>query len=163
MLMFSQADVERRNLFSKYRRFWTYFEDEKWRYASWEMLYFIAFSFGYTRYQNRPRGSRAFRLSSRTIDERFRKIFIFVCWLTPKYTPLLLTHFRKSSSMPIVTTGACAVVTRISYDTANKLTQNNLLNISDFWPFLDWHHDVIWRHYSFILLNLLTESKFPSM
>ena len=58
----------------------------KWRYASWEMMYFIALSFSYTSYQSRPRGRRAFRLSLRTIDERFRKMVIFVCWLTPKYT-----------------------------------------------------------------------------
>ena len=44
----------------------------------------------------RPRDSWAFRLSSRTIEERFRKVVIFVCWLTANYTLLLLTHFRKT-------------------------------------------------------------------
>ena len=67
----------------------------KWRYASWEMMYLIALSFSYTSYQSRPRGRRAFRLSLRTIDERFQKMVIFVCWLTPKYTLLLLTHVRR--------------------------------------------------------------------
>ena len=34
--------------------------------------------------------------------------------------------------------------------------------ISKFWTKLDWHNDVIWRHYDVILLNLLAEPKFPS-
>ena len=94
--VFTGVDLERRNLLYKCRGFWTYFEDEKWRYVSWEMMYFIAFSLGYSSYQSRPRGSRAFRMSSRTIVERFWKMVVFVCLFTPKYTLLLLTHFRKT-------------------------------------------------------------------
>ena len=41
------------------------------------------------------RFSQVFCLS-RTIDKRFRKMVISVCWLTAKYTLLLLTHFRKT-------------------------------------------------------------------
>ena len=73
--------MERRNLLSKYRGFWTYIEDEKLRYASIlrNDTVFIAFSLGYTSYQADYEAARAFRLSSRTIDERFRKTVIFVC------------------------------------------------------------------------------------
>ena len=123
----------------------------KWRYASWEMIYFTAFSFGctatffqtyiratfLTSFQSRPRGSRAFRLSSTIIDRqerllstnhrrdgRFRKLVIFVCWLAPKYILLLLTYFRKTISMAIVTTGACAVVTKTKIKTCSSHANN---------------------------------------
>ena len=41
--VFTGVDLESRNLLYKCRGFWTYFEDEKWRHASWEKTYFIAF------------------------------------------------------------------------------------------------------------------------
>ena len=93
ILMFSQELIWRReNLLYKYRGFWTYFEDknedtllEKWCIIS---LPFHSVTLAV--------GSQAFRLSSRTFDERFRKMVILVCWLTLHYTLLLLTHFRKT-------------------------------------------------------------------
>ena len=74
------------------------------RYASWEMMYFIAFSFGYTSYQSRPRGSRAFRLSSRTIVEDSKKwLSSYADWLRSILYCYLLTYFRITNSLPIVT------------------------------------------------------------
>ena len=51
--VFTGVYLERRNLLYKYRGFWTYIEDEKWRYASIlrNDTVFIAFSLGYTSYQ----------------------------------------------------------------------------------------------------------------
>ena len=51
--VFTGVYLERRNLLYKYRGFWTYIEDEKWRYASIlrNDAVFIAFSLGYTSYQ----------------------------------------------------------------------------------------------------------------
>ena len=90
--VYTGVDLERRKLLYKYRGFWTYFEDEKRRYASWEMMYFIAFSFGCTSYQSQARGSRESRFSSKTIDERFRKTVFFVCWLTPENILSIVTY-----------------------------------------------------------------------
>ena len=45
---------------------------------------------------------------------------------------------------------------------AAKITHNNVLIISNFRDKLDWHNDVIWRHYDVILLNLMEEPKFHS-
>ena len=130
----------------------------KWRYASWEMIYFTAFSFGctatffqtsiratcLTSFQSRPRSSRAFRLSSTIIDRqepllstnhrrdgRFRKLIIFVCSLAPKYILLLLTHFRKTNSMAIVTTGACAVVAKTISDWPIKTCPSHANNFAN--------------------------------
>ena len=44
-------------------------------------------------------------------DERFQKLVIFVCWLAPNYKSIV-TYFRKTNSIAMVTTGACAVVTK---------------------------------------------------
>ena len=41
-----------------------------------------------------------------------KKMVIFECWLAPTYILLLLTYFRKTNSVPIMITGACAVVTK---------------------------------------------------
>ena len=93
MLMFSQELIQRGEichtnimvcgLILKMRSGYTYSK----------MVYFIAFSFGYSSYQSRPRGRQAFSLSLKTINKRFRKMIIFVCWLTSKYTLLFLTKF----------------------------------------------------------------------
>ena len=153
----------------------------KWRYASWEMIYFTAFSFGctatffqtsiratcLTSFQSRPRSSRAFRLSSTIIDRqepllstnhrrdgRFRKLVIFVCWLAPKYILLLLTYFRKTISMAIVTTGACAVVRKTISDWpiktcsshANNFANQKKKNVSTlilFWQVICVHTNLI--------------------
>ena len=40
--------------------------------------------------------------------------------------------------------------------TDTKITLNNVLIIFNFSALLDWHNDVIWRHYDVIWLNLLT-------
>ena len=89
----------------------------------WEMMYFTAFSFGYTAtfFQT---WIRATCLTSHEVaehfvchgelskkqprDKRFRKLVIFVCWLAPNYILLLLTfgkltrcqqwHWRMRSS-----------------------------------------------------------------
>ena len=44
-------------------------------------------------------------------DERFQKLVIFVCWLAPNYKSIV-TYFWKTNSIAMVTTGACAVVTK---------------------------------------------------
>ena len=44
-------------------------------------------------------------------DELFQKLVIFVCWLAPNYKSIV-TYFRKTNSIAMVTTGACAVVTK---------------------------------------------------
>ena len=105
--VFTGVDLERRSLLDKYRGFWTYFEDENW--------YFIAFSFGFTSFQSRPRGSREF---SFVIQDHRRKIpkkwlslnadwlrLIFYCYLLTfgKLTPCLKLranndHWRMRSS-----------------------------------------------------------------
>ena len=90
-------------------------------FLTWEvMMYFTVFSFGYmaTRLIKADHEAAEHFVCHRGLstnhrrDERFRKLAIFVCWLTPRYILLLLTYFRKTVSMPIVTTGACAVVTK---------------------------------------------------
>ena len=50
---------------------------------------------------------------------------------------------------------------KTAHPRATKITHNNVLIIFNFWAYIDWHNDVIWHHYHVILLNLLTESKFP--
>ena len=44
-------------------------------------------------------------------DEQFQKLVIFVCWLAPNYKSIV-TYFWKTNSIAMVTTGACAVVTK---------------------------------------------------
>ena len=86
--VFTGADLGRRNLLYKYRGFWTYFEDEKWRYACWDMTYFIAFSFSYTAtfFQTWIRATCLTKLSKQTTTqpsisftiEDYRQIIIIV-------------------------------------------------------------------------------------
>ena len=52
-----------------------------------------------------------------------------VCWLAPKYILLLLTYFRKTNLMTIVSTGTCAVVTT---NNEYQQTSSHLLSFSGF-------------------------------
>ena len=140
--VFTGADLERRNLLYKYRGFWTYFEDEKWRYACWDMTYFIAFSFSYTAtfFQTWIRATCLTKLSKQTTRqysisytiEDYRQIIIIVAtkdsekWLSlyaywlGSISIVTLTHFRKTNSMAKVTTRASAVVTKMITSLAVK-------------------------------------------
>ena len=69
-------------------------------------------------------------------DERFQKLVIFVCWLAPNYKSIV-TYFWKTNSIAMVTTGACAVVT--------KKKQSKLFNVLIFFKnyFIVFHFKAV--------------------
>ena len=118
----------------------------KWRYASWEMIYFTAFSFGCTAtfFQTWIRATCLTKLSKQTTRQPsisvtikdYRQIIIIVatkysekwlylyayCLRSIFYCCSLITHFRKTNSMAKVTTRASAIVTKIITSLAVKGT-----------------------------------------
>ena len=116
--------------------FVTYFEDEKWRYImlleKWcDSLHFHSvtwqhfFKLEYTQlvsqaiktYQSKPRASRAFHLSSRTIGksslwQTIPKIGYLRMLIGSEVYSIVTYLLSETKTMPIVTTGACAVVTK---------------------------------------------------
>jgi len=75
-------------------------------FLRWEvMMYFTAFSFGYTATRLIKADHEAAEhfvchrglSTNHRRDERFRKLAIFVCWLAPRYILLLLTYFDANS------------------------------------------------------------------
>ena len=99
MLMFSQELIWRGEIC--YTNI-VVFEYEKWRYASWELMYFIAFSFGHALvaikadHDSHEAAEHFVCHRGPSTKDSETEIVVFVCWLTPKYTLLLLTHFRKT-------------------------------------------------------------------
>ena len=103
------------------------------------------------RYVNARFDFRCVELSAnhRTV-RKVRTSVVFVCWLAPKYILLLLTHFRETHSMAIVTT----LLTRSSHKNVS-LNKSKMVSI---WiahlPYCSWRThfentlvlERVWQH-----------------
>ena len=113
----------------------------KGRYTSWEMTYFTAFSFGCTEtffqtwiratcltsFQSRPRGSRAFRVSSTIIDRQER---------------LLSTNHRRDGRFRNWLSLYADCLRSIFY--CYLLSENHLDGNSDYWRTPSSHKNNLW-------------------
>ena len=82
-------------------------------------------------------------------------------WINTLYLTLFRPGFFFASCNRWGASEAPRYNFKTAYAMAPKITQKNVLIISNFWGLLDWHNDVIWRHRDVILLTLLAESEFP--